>query len=159
MSCNNCTSGSSCSSGSCSFENNNASGTCTSSTPHCGKCCGGSCSSVREIVLSPLELSLLQLFSVYPFLPAARDKDGMPVYFPDASSDMSATSADDISACLYALEAKQIISVDEDIPIAGYDYSIYHDLPLHGSMALTAFGQDILDSLIYQNSAPGLSVL
>ena len=76
MSCNNCTSGSSCSSGSCSFENNNASGTCTSSTPHYGKCCGGSCSSVREMVLSPLELSLLQLFSVYPFLPAARDKDG-----------------------------------------------------------------------------------
>lgn len=111
------------------------------------------------MVLSPLELSLLQLFSVYPFLPAARDKDGMPVYFPDASSDMFATSADDISACLYALEAKQIISVDEDIPIAGYDYSIYHDFPLHGSMALTAFGQDILDSLIYQNSAPGLSVL
>ncbi|MEQ2759340.1 hypothetical protein AAAT95_13270 [Hominifimenecus microfluidus] len=83
----------------------------------------------------------------------------MPVYFPDASSDVSATSADDISAGLYALEAKQIISVDENIPIAGYDYSIYHDFPLHGSMALTAFGQDILDSLIYQNSSSGLPVL
>ena len=147
MSCNNCSSKNSCS-------NACASGACTSSQPHCGKCCGGSCSEAgsREIALSPLELSLLQLFSVYPFLPAARDRDGMPVYFPDAS-DMSA-SATDISACLQALEAKQIISVDDDIPIAGYDYSAYSKFPIRGSMALTAFGQDVLDSLIYQNPAP-----
>ena len=109
-------------------------------------------------MLSPLELSLLQLFSVYPFLPAARDSCGMPVYFPEAS-DVSAVSADDISASLHALEAKQIISVDDDIPITGYDYSAYDDFPTRGSMALTAFGQDILDSLIYQNSTSGSPVL
>ena len=77
--------------------------------------------------------------------------------FTDDNSPVPA-SADDISACLHALEAKQLISVDDNIPIAGYDYSAYHGFSIHGSMALTAFGQDILDSLIYQNSTTGLSV-
>ena len=37
--------------------------------------------------------------------------------------------------------------IDLDVPLEGFSYEGYDDYPLHGSMALTARGQEALDDM------------
>ena len=54
------------------------------------------------------------------------------------------------STAILALQIKRLISVDFALPLKGFDYAGYEPWPIHGSMALTAAGQEALDSLDIQ---------
>ena len=53
---------------------------------------------------------------------------------------------------LICLEKKGLISIDFDMPLRGADMSAYGDCPIHGSIALTARGQEVLDVLDKQGA-------
>ena len=40
-----------------------------------------------------------------------------------------------------------MIRIDLDLPLAGCSYEDYGEYPLHGSLALTALGQETLDDM------------
>ncbi len=106
--------------------------------------CGGNCAScsgcANSLTLTQSELDMLRTFSQIPFLPVARKADDMtPVYLE--------TDNPDNSLILMCLEKKGLIDMDYHAPLRGFDYGAYAHLPLHGSMALTARGQSVLDTL------------
>lgn len=110
---------------------------------HCGGCgkCGG-CD--RSLSLTAQELALLQRFAQIPFLPVARKADDFePVYLEDGDPQASAG----IISCL---EKKGLIDIDYHLPLSGFDYTPYKAYPLRGSMALTARGQEVLDTIDLQ---------
>ena len=116
-------------------------------------CCGGDCGNckgcARELVLAEAEVQMLRTFGQIPFLPVARRADDMtPVYLEDA--DQTKELYSQILACL---EKKNLISIDYDKPLAGFDMAAYKGYPVHGSMALTARGQAVLDMLDRQGIA------
>ena len=49
-----------------------------------------------------------------------------------------------------SLANRGLIRVDYDIPLLNYDYAEYRAYPLHGSMALTMRGQEIIELLEIQ---------
>lgn len=115
---------------------------CTS----CGGCAGG-CGECRShvLLLTKPELRLLRQFAELAFLPAACTRtDETPVYL-DGSENRAQTSA-----AILALQIKRLISVDFALPLKGFDYTGYEAWPIRGSMALTAAGQEALDSLDIQ---------
>ena len=115
---------------------------CTS----CGGCAGvcGGCRS-RVLLLTEPELRLLRQLGELAFLPAACTRtDATPVYL-DGSGNRAATSA-----AILALQLQRLISVDFALPLKGFDYAGYEAWPIRGSMALTAAGQEALDSLDIQ---------
>ena len=109
--------------------------------------CNGNCESCggcgKELLLSRPELDLLQALSQIPFLPVARRADTMiPVYLEDTLH-----TREDYSLALRLLEKKDLISIDYDRPLSGTDMSAYAGLPVHGSFALTARGQAVVELL------------
>lgn len=115
---------------------------------NCGGCasCGG---CAKELVLTQPELDMLCTLGQFPFLPVARKADDMtPVYLEDSSY-----SQEEYSLVLMALERKALISIDYDKPLPGADMSAYAGYPVHGSIALTARGQSILEMLEIQGIA------
>ncbi len=112
---------------------------------HCGACCGGSCSGGGcrpAVTLTPLEYELLLAFGRTPFLPAAFPQDREKAVCFDLPGEEGA-----VSAALAGLRFKHLIDIDWDIPLTGFDYTPYAAYPYHGSMALTAQGQRVLDLL------------
>ena len=106
---------------------------------NCGSC--GGCA--KTLLLSPGELHLLKTLGQIPFLPIARKKDGMtPIYLEDAEF-----STAEYSLILQVLEQKNLISLDYDKPLSGFDMASYAGYPVHGSMALTVRGQTVLELL------------
>ena len=106
---------------------------------NCGSC--GGCA--RELTVSRQELDFLMKFGQIPFLPVARRADDMtPVYLED-----TAYSREEYSLILQVLEQKGLISLDYDKPLSGVDMSAYAGYPVHGSMALTAKGQTVLEMI------------
>lgn len=111
----------------------------------CGNCCGN-CGGCGELILSQGEIGLLLQLAQIPFLPVARKADTMdPIYLEDP-----ALAAPDATLILQCLEKRGLISVDYDQPLKGWDYSAYSSFPIHGSFALTAKGQQVLDVLEMQ---------
>ncbi len=110
---------------------------------NCGSC--GNCSGCRPaLLLSTGELALLKRFAQIPFLPVARKaSDTEPVYLEDGDPIQNAL----VIACL---EKKGLIDIDYHMPLERFDYSAYAAYPLQGSMALTARGQEVLDTLDLQ---------
>lgn len=109
--------------------------------------CGGNCGScggcAGQLLLTEPELALLDQLGQYAFLPVARKVDDMtPVYLEDTRFSREA-----YTLALQLLEKKQLITMDYDKPLAGVDMSAYRGLPVWGSMALTARGQSVLDTL------------
>jgi len=89
---------------------------------------------------------LLQLAQI-PFLPVARKAGDMtPVYLEERGADYSL-----ILACL---EKKGLVDLDYHAPLGGFDYSAYSAYPLHGSMALTQRGQQVVELLERQGAFP-----
>ncbi len=114
------------------------------------KSCSGSCSSGcgRELVLSPEEIQVLRQFGQTPFLPVARKREDMtPVFLEE-----DCFPQERYSLILELLEKKALISIDYDGPLTGADMSRYGAYPVHGSMALTARGQNVLDILDTQGA-------
>ena len=113
---------------------------------HCSGNCGtcGGCGKTLE--LSAPELAVLRRLGQIPFLPVARRADDMnPVCLEDDMKDI-----EQLSLCLQLLEKKGLISIDYDAPLTGTDMSAYGGLPVHGSIALTARGQSVLELLEIQ---------
>lgn len=112
--------------------------------------CGGNCGScggcAKELTLTKPEIDLLYKLGQIPFLPIARKADDMtPVYLEDTDY-----SREDYSLVLQVLEKKGLITLDYDKPLSGITMDAYKGWPVHGSMALTARGQSVLELLEIQ---------
>lgn len=111
-------------------------GKCCGNCDHCGGCAG-------ELVLSQPELDFLSDLAANAFLPVARTAgDNRPVYLEDDKQ-----TREQYTLILICLEKKGLISIDFDKPLQGADMSAYSQYPIHGSVALTARGQEVLDVL------------
>lgn len=115
------------------------------SNNRCGSCCGGSCSPGGcPVRLTEEEVAFLSRFREAPFLPLSRSLDGEnPIYIDGGKTE---------SELLTWLRLKGLVSLDYDIPLTNYDYAEYARYRVRGSMALTARGQDVLDSLDIQGA-------
>ena len=113
-------------------------GNCHSCSGNCGQC--GGC--INALTLTQSEIDMLLTFSQIPFLPVARKADDMTPVYLEAEGDYSL-----ILACL---EKKGLVDIDYRSPLSRFDYSAYASFPVHGSMALTARGQQVLDLLQLQ---------
>lgn len=112
--------------------------------------CGGSCTGCsgcgRSLELSQPELSILYQLGQIPFLPVARRADDMtPIFL-----ELSDYPVDQYSLFLQLMEKKGLITLDYDAPLQGVDMAAYKGYPVHGSMALTARGQSVLEFLEIQ---------
>lgn len=112
---------------------------------HCGACCGGSCGGgcggcgSGALYLTEGEVALLRRFAQMPFLPVARRWD--------AETPVCLEATETTAQSITGLQQKGLIRVDYDLPLSGFDYADYGDYPAHGSMALTARGQQAVDVL------------
>ena len=112
----------------------------------CGSCCGncGGCGGAMELAESEIRM-LLKLGQI-PFLPVARKmSDDIPVYLEDNDE-----TVEDYSLILQCLEKRGLISIDYDMPLAGFDDGAYAAYPIRGSFALTQKGQQVVEILEYQ---------
>lgn len=112
--------------------------------------CSGNCAACsgcsKNLVLSHQEITMLQTLGQIPFLPVARRSDDMiPVYLEE-----HVYSKEDYSLTLQHLEKKGLITLDYDMPLSGASMDAYHGYPVHGSMALTSRGQQVLELLEFQ---------
>lgn len=110
--------------------------------------CSGNCAScggcAKELYLTEGEITFLQMLGQLCFLPVARKKDDMtPVYLEEDAPENA-------SLVLQVLEKKDLIDMDYSAPLAGFDMSAYKAYPVHGSIALTARGQSVLEMLEIQ---------
>lgn len=113
-----------------------------------GKGCSGNCGSCNgcagQLHINPEEIRFLQMLGQYCFLPVARKRDDMiPVY-------LEADAPENASLILQVLEQKQLVDIDYSAPLTGFDMSGYKNYPVHGSVALTARGQTVLEILEIQ---------
>lgn len=112
----------------------------------CGGCssCGGCSGCGGALELTEQELVFLRTFAQCPFLPVARKaSEEAPVYLESGNPAENAL-------ILQCLEKKALIDIDYHLPLKGFDYSAYAAYPLHGSMALTQRGQQVLELLEVQ---------
>ena len=110
----------------------------------CENCSGGCGGCARELTLTEGELEMLNKLAQIPFLPIARKiDDATPIYLED-----EAYSREEYSLILQLLEKKSLITLDFDRPLK--NHIPCPDYPIHGSMALTARGQQVLELLELQ---------
>lgn len=112
---------------------------------NCGACsnCGSCGGCGKTLELTQGELDMLGTLAQIPFLPVARKADDMiPVYLEDA-----AYTREDYSLILQVLEKKGLVELDYDRPLKGCDMAAYAGYPVHGTVALTARGQTVVDLL------------
>ena len=94
---------------------------------------------------------MLQNLGQIPFLPVARRVDNMiPIYLEETEE-----TVETYSLILQCLEKKSLISIDYDMPLRGFDMAAYKGYPVHGSFALTARGQAVLEILERQGIVDG----
>ena len=101
----------------------------------------------NRLTITPAEYALLMQFAVTPFLPVAAGWNlKTPVYLEE-----TAYTSEEYSAALTALSLKGLIRIDYDIPLSNFSYQAYQSYPMHGSMALTGAGQEIVEQLELQD--------
>jgi hypothetical protein len=110
------------------------------------KGCSGSCGGCGKVLqLSRGEIDLLRALGQYSFLPVARKADDMtPIYREETDY-----TEEEYSLSIQLLEKKSLIYLDYT-PLKGANMEQYPEYPVHGSMALTARGQQVLDLLELQ---------
>ena len=119
-------------------------GNCGNCSGSCEKCstCGG-CGQGLELTME--EIRFLQELGQYSFLPVARKaSDMIPVYLENGEENKEL-----MSLVLQCLEKKMLIDITYD-PLPGADMSAYKGYPVHGSIGLTARGQQVLELLEVQ---------
>lgn len=119
-------------------------GNCDNCSGGCEKCntCGG-CGQGLELTVE--EMTLLQELGQYSFLPVARKaSDMIPVYLENGEENREL-----MSLVIQCLEKKMLIDIWYD-PLPGADMSAYKGYPVHGSIALTQRGQQVLELLEVQ---------
>ena len=111
----------------------------------CAGCSGcGGCASTLE--LTRKEMDFLRLLGQVAFLPLARRaEDPAPICREDPAEDPA-----QVSLLLQCLEKKRLVSLDYDKPLHGAAMERYCDCPIHGSIALTRRGQQVLELLEVQ---------
>lgn len=108
---------------------------------NCEQCGGGCGGCAKQLELTEPELHILKTLGQLAFLPVARrSDDSVPVYLED-----DAYSAEICALALACLEKKMLVDMDYHTPLKGFDYSRYAAYPLHGSVALTERGQQVLE--------------
>lgn len=109
----------------------------------CEHCNGGCSGCGSELLLTEAELALLRRFGETPFLPVASAYNRKtPVYLEDGEG---------LAPAILGLAGKGLIRLDYDIPLQNFDYKPrYEPWPLHGSMALTGWGQEVLEQIEIQ---------
>ncbi len=107
------------------------------------KGCSGNCGGCGKVLeLSQGEIDLLRALGQYSFLPVARKADDMtPIY-----REETAYTEEEYSLFIQLLEKKSLIYLDYT-PLKGAKMGLYPEYPVHGSMALTQRGQQVLDLL------------
>ena len=91
------------------------------------------------------EVELLKELGQYSFLPVARKaSDMIPVFLENGQENKER-----MSLVIQCLEKKMLIDISYD-PLPGADMSAYKGYPVHGSMALTLRGQQVLELLELQ---------
>ena len=116
----------------------------------CGNCgsCGGCSGCDRSLTITEPELEVLNTLGQIPFLPIGRRMDDpSPIYLEEDTR-----SPEEYTLILQCLETKGLITLDFDKPLKNADYSRYAHLPIHGSMALTNRGQQVLETLDLQGT-------
>ncbi len=119
----------------------------------CGNCSGcanagncGGCSGCASLSLTEAEMRFLRLLGQVAFLPVARRADSEePVYLEDGKAKQ-----EEMSLVIQCLEKKELIRLDYDKPLRGADMGRYGRYGVHGSIALTQRGQNVLELLEYQ---------
>ncbi len=112
----------------------------------CGKDCASCGGCAKTLMLCQPEIDILCFLAQVAFLPVARRADDMtPVYL-----EQTEFPAQQYSQVLVSLERKGLISLDYDKPLKGFDMTAYAQYPVHGSFALTARGQEIVQVLELQ---------
>jgi len=110
---------------------------------NCAGGCGGCGGCAKELVLTEGELAMLQLLGQVAFLPVARKaSEETPIYLEEDTY-----SQEEYSRILQCLEKKALIRLDYDRPLKGADMSRYAPYNVHGSIALTQRGQEVLSLL------------
>ena len=110
----------------------------------CNGCAG--CGGCGSLELNERELFLLNKLGQIPFLPVARKREDMePIYLEEGTE-----RAAEYSLILQCLEKKNLISIDYDQPLKNWDYSVYGSQTVHGSIAITHRGQQVLELLEIQ---------
>ena len=113
---------------------------------HCNHNCAGCSGCAATLELTDGEIRLLRELEQFPFLPVARRADDMvPVYLEDDRH-----SREEYSLILQCLEKKGLIEIDFTAPLKGADMGRYQGYPVHGSIALTARGIQVLELLQIQ---------
>ncbi len=109
----------------------------------CKNCAGGCGGCGGCLELTEGEIALLSELAVYCFLPVARKADDMTPFYPEGEE----YSPEQYSAILLHLERKKLIDIDYSAPVGAYPAELYASWPVHGSMALTARGQQVVEQL------------
>ena len=109
--------------------------------------CSGSCGDCpgcgKTLSLTTPEIEILQTLGQFAFLPVARKADDMtPIYLEE-----TLYTKEEYSIIFQLLEKKSLIDIDYSKPLRGFDMSAYKGYPVHGSVALTARGQQVLTLL------------
>ena len=112
---------------------------CSGDCTHCAGC-------GAAYVLNEGELAVLRLLGQMAFLPVARRADDLtPIYCGEG-----VYSREEYSIILQCLEKKNLITIDFDQPLKGFDG--YENYPLKGSAGLTLQGQQVLAVLDVQGT-------
>ena len=119
---------------------------CNNCTGSCGGCSG--CGAALELTAG--EIALLEELAVFAFLPVARRADDMTPHYVEGT----ACSQAEYSAILLHLERKKLIDIDYGAPVGSYAAPGYKALPVHGSVALTQRGQQVVEQLSIQGIEP-----
>jgi len=119
-------------------------GNCGNCSGSCEKCASyGGCGNGLELTMA--EVQLLRELGQYSFLPVARKaSDMIPVYLENGEENKEL-----MSLVIQCLEKKMLIDISYD-PLPGADMSAYKGYPVHGSMALTKRGQQVLELMEVQ---------
>lgn len=110
-------------------------------------CCSGSwgsCSGceANELILTKKELELLERFGEIPFYPIVRNLRTDTTEILD-----NELCGQEYAAALASLEFRGLVTIDNRIPLSGCSYSGYGIEYDHGSAALTAVGQRMVEQL------------
>lgn len=116
-------------------------GNCSGSCEKCATCSG--CGQSLELTME--EIGFLRELGQFSFLPVARKaSDMIPVYLENGEDEKER-----MSLVLQCLEKKMLIDISYD-PLPGANMEAYKGYPVHGSIALTARGQQVLELLEVQ---------
>ena len=111
---------------------------------NCNGGCSGGCGGCAKVLeLTEGEVGFLQELAVYAFLPVARRADDTTPFYPEGDS----FTQEEYSAILMHLERKGLISIDYGAPVGNYPTKLYAPWPVHGSIALTQRGQEVVETL------------